>query len=614
MGTEHPVRTDEGGGARRLYLFAIGILVLVPVLFIAWSALGIREVGPIDPVLAARMALGESLPRWAQDLMMLSSLLLATGAALVLRRRGAMAQALRTAERSLEESKARLHPVLDQMPAVLWSTDRDLRFVTSQGAGLRDLGLVPGKVVGSTLYEYFGTDDPAFPPIAAHLRALDGVPNSYETLWGGEHFQTWVEPLRDGRTGGIEGVVGVALNVTEERHAQEALRQSEEALRQAQKMEAVGRLASGVAHDFNNLLTAITGYSEMGLASLRDEETIARCLREIGQASARATGLTRQLLLFSRKQVLDPEVLELNEMVDEAKDLLQRVIGEDIELITKLGPEAGCVRVDRSQIVQVILNLAVNARDAMPGGGKLLIETGRTELGEPYASRHLGVCPGVYALLAVSDTGIGMDRATQERLFEPFFTTKGPDKGTGLGLATVYGIVKQNGGNIWVYSEPAQGATFKIYLPLAGRAVAEESAVAAAGPEAAEGSERILLVEDDPSVRSLLVEGLRLNGYSVIEARDGEEGLRLCSSGARSIDLLVTDVVMPQMSGREMVRKLSAAGVGTRVLFMSGYTESAILEHGLLEPDTHFIQKPFTPARLSKKIREILDAPVAELV
>ncbi len=540
--------------------------------------------------------------------LILSVVLVAGGLFLLWQKRGAVFE-LDQSERELREGRGRTRMIIDQMPAVLWCTDEDLRFTTTQGAGLKKLGLAADEVVGLKLSDYFGTSDPGFPPIAAHLKALEGESTSFEVSWAGQYFQAWVEPLREQPGGPIRGAVCVALNVTDQRRTASALRSSEEQLRQAQKMEAVGRLAGGVAHDFNNLLTAMMGHTEIALSATPAEGPVARALLEIRRAGEKASALTRQLLVFSRKQVLEPKIVELDQVVTEMEGILKQVIGEDIELVTRLGSDFSSVHADGGQLAQVIMNLAVNARDAMPGGGKLLIETARTELGEPYVNRHSGVSPGSYVLLAVSDTGVGMNKATQARLFEPFFTARDVGKGTGLGLATVYGIVKQSGGNVWVYSEPGQGATFKVYLPVADAPQLTAAPVAAALEAAPGGSEKVLLVEDDEAVRSLLAEGLRLNGYVVLEARSGEEALRICGMHAGEIDLLVTDVVMPQMSGRDLSRKVREIREDLKTLFMSGYTESAIQEHGLLDAGTDFIQKPFTPAALSRKIRHVIRAP-----
>src|SRR6185503_13123709 len=334
-------------------------------------------------------------------------------------------------------------------------------------------------------------------------------------------------------------------------------REAEQAnqLRQSQKMEAVGQLAGGVAHDFNNLLTAISGYSDLGLRRLGEGDPLRRNLEEIKKASTRAGSLTRQLLAFSRKQMLQAKVIDLNAIVTDMDRMLRRLIGEDIDLVTFLEPSSCRIKADPGQIEQVILNLAVNARDAMPRGGKLTVETGRVYLDETYARAHVAVKSGHYIMLAVSDTGIGMDAETQERVFEPFFTTKEVGKGTGLGLSTVYGIVKQSGGSIWVYSESGKGSTFKVYLPIVTESIDVEQK--SGNAEFYRGKETILLVEDEEMVRNLSREILEMNGYRVVTASDGEQAARLCESIDEEIHLMVTDVVMPQMSGRELSERVS---------------------------------------------------------
>jgi PAS domain S-box-containing protein len=379
----------------------------------------------------------------------------------------------------------------------------------------------------------------------------------------------------------------------------------ESELHQAQKLEAIGQLAGGVAHDFNNLLTVITGRSHLALAQLPADHALRRHIELIQTTAERAAALTRQLLAFSRKQVLEPKVLDLNAVVTGLAPMLRRLIGEDLEFAAVPAPELGAVKADPSQLEQVILNLAVNARDAMPQGGKLTIETGNMELDDAYTRRHLGASAGHFVMLAVTDTGHGMDAAVKARIFEPFFTTKEPGKGTGLGLATVFGIVKQSGGSIEVYSEPGQGTTFKVYLPRVDEAV-DETAPAAA-PTLARGSETILLVEDDDEVRALARETLDENGYVVIPAADPAEALRLVSSHAGPIHLLVTDVVLPQLSGRGLAERLTPEHRDLRVLYMSGYTDDAIVRHGVLEEGAAFLQKPFTPHTLLLKVREVLD-------
>ena len=392
--------------------------------------------------------------------------------------------------------------------------------------------------------------------------------------------------------------LGVARDITERRYL-------EDQLRQAQKMEGIGRLAAGVAHDFNNLLTAIGGRCYLVLNALTSENPIRREIEIIQDAAERAAKLTHQLLAFSRKQILDPCVLDLNATVTGIEPLLRRMIREDIEIATALDSAAGRVKADAGQIEQVLLNLAVNASDAMPNGGWLTLATSNVTLDEAYARTHAEVEPGPYVMLSVSDTGHGMTAEVQAHIFEPFFTTKEVGKGTGLGLATVYGIAKQSGGHITVYSEPGHGAVFKLYLPRV-----EE------GPGTAEparpteitrrGSETVLLVEDDEPLRTLAREILSIQGYTVLDATSPSEALRLADAHPGPIHLLLTDVVMPQMNGRQVADHLLAARPGLKVLFMSGYTDAAIVEHGVLEPGTHFLQKPFTPDGVSRKVREVL--------
>jgi signal transduction histidine kinase/CheY-like chemotaxis protein len=382
-------------------------------------------------------------------------------------------------------------------------------------------------------------------------------------------------------------------------------RKLEDQLIQSQKMEAVGRLAGGVAHDFNNLLTVILGFSEMLRERVADDQPALEAVGEVFQAAERASALTKQLLAFSRRQVSTPRVTSLNEVVRNMDKLLRRIIGEDIELKTRLSPKLSPARIDPVHIEQVILNLAINARDAMPQGGKLTIETANVELNGNYAEGHVGVEAGSYAMVAVSDTGIGMDAATRARIFEPFFTTKEQGKGTGLGLSTVYGIVKQNGGEIQVYSEPGHGTIFKIYFPV----VAERpEALPAESPEAqvAFAMETVLLVEDEDQVRHLTRTLLAQHGYRVLEASSGSAALALAREYRERIDLLLTDVVMPQTSGLELAKELRSSHPEIRVLFMSGYTDTAIAMQGALPAVAPFIQKPFTSADLQKKVREAL--------
>jgi PAS domain S-box-containing protein len=382
----------------------------------------------------------------------------------------------------------------------------------------------------------------------------------------------------------------------------------EQQLRQAQKMEAIGRLAGGIAHDFNNLLMVISGYSEFLLDRLGPDQALRGPAKEISSAAERATSLTRQLLAFSRKQMLTPKVIDLNAVVTENLKMLTRLIGEDIDLVMIPGAELGPVKADPGQIEQVILNLAVNARDAMPQGGRLTIETANVTLDESYARLHAPVQPGDYTMLVITDTGIGMDTETQSRIFEPFFTTKGT-KGTGLGLSTVYGIVKQSGGYIWVYSEPGRGTSFKVYMPhvTAEEVAAVEKPAAPAVVPLETARETILVVEDEVNLRRLTRQFLENQGYTVLEAADGAEAVQICVAHQGIIHLLLTDVIMPGMNGRELAHRVSEIRPNMKVLYMSGYTENAIGHNGTLDAGITLLQKPFTLHALKAKVREVID-------
>src|SRR5271157_3330592 len=382
----------------------------------------------------------------------------------------------------------------------------------------------------------------------------------------------------------------------------------EEQLIHAQKMEAVGRLAGGVAHDFNNMLTVISGYNRMMLDDLSPLDPLRGNAEEILKAADRAAALTNQLLAFSRRQIVRPRVLNPNTVLANTQKMLRRLIGEDIQLVLNTAPDIGNMRADPSHIEQAIVNLAVNARDAMPAGGRITLETANARLDENYTRTHLGMQPGDFVMIAMSDTGHGMDAETRRHIFEPFFTTKETGRGTGLGLATVYGMVKQCGGDIWVYSEPGKGTTFKLYFPRVAdpldRSVAGES-----DPPQALGGETILVVEDEQAVRELTVRMLRRIGYQVLTAANGAEAVEVCKAHAGHIALLLTDVVMPGMSGAQLADTLTAARPEMQVLYLSGYTENTVVHHGVLDPGVDFLPKPFSREALATKIREILARP-----
>jgi PAS domain S-box-containing protein len=402
------------------------------------------------------------------------------------------------------------------------------------------------------------------------------------------------------------GMRGVTMDISAAKEAEAARTQLEEQLRQSQKMESVGRLAGGVAHDFNNLLTVINGHSSLALQQLQPGDPLRSRLEDIRKAGDRAADLTRQLLALSRRQLLVPRVLDLNALITESTSMLRRLLGEDIELVTLLDPGSGRVKSDAGQLNQVILNLAVNARDAMPRGGKLILETRDVIFDEERGRTDPSVPPGSYVMLGITDSGSGMDAEIVSHMFEPFFTTKELGKGTGLGLSTVYGIVKQSGGSIGVDSRPGQGTSFKIYLPRIEEPLAEVEKKPAE-TERIRGSETILIVEDDEMVRRLVCQALRMYGYQVVEAANAGEALLICETHQRSLPLMVTDIVMPQLSGQELAARLAPLHPKMRVIYMSGYTDDAVVRHGVLNSTTFFLQKPFTPIALVKKVREVLD-------
>jgi PAS domain S-box-containing protein len=501
----------------------------------------------------------------------------------------------------------RYRAMFDDNPMPMWIYDREtLAFVLVNDAAVRHYGYSREEFATMTL---------------ADIRPPEDVPALRENVARAMRFDegdVWRHRRKDGSILHVEvrahefevGNRPVRLvlchDVTQRAHAEEALRKTEEQLRHAQKMEAVGRLAGGVAHDFNNLLSVILSYADLLLADLKPVEPMREEIDQIRKAAQRAADLTRRLLTFSRQQILDPKIIDLNDVLEQMNKLLQRIIGGDVELVLLCARSLGRMRVDRGSIEQVIMNLVVNARDAMPTGGKLTMETVNVMVDEERAREHLGTSPGPHVMLAVSDTGVGMDRATQGRIFEPFFTTKEMGKGTGLGLSTVFGIVQQSGGSIWVYSEPGRGTSFKVYFPCVDGAVDEVRSVER--PATLRGSETVLLVEDDEQVRAVARGILRRHGYRVLEARNGGEAMLLCESHAQPIHLLISDVVMPLMSGPELAQRLAQGRPEMKVLCMSGYTDDSVVRHGVMDSDIAYLQKPITPEALTRKVREVLDA------
>jgi two-component system cell cycle sensor histidine kinase/response regulator CckA len=513
---------------------------------------------------------------------------------------------------ALRESEERFNQILDEAPVGYLELDREGKILRVNQKELEMLGHTAEEMRGKPIWSFYAEEK-----ITRHvtLSKISGDVSFHDTFErtairkdGTTLPVLVVDRITRDKEGRITGIRSTVEDLTERRRTEETLRKSEEQLRQWQKVEAIGRLAGGVAHDFNNLLMTIKGCSELLLNDFDGRDPRRDEVEEIRKAAERATSLTRQLLAFGRRQVLQPQVLDLNAVVANMNKMLHRLIGEDIQLNTVLDGDLWPVRVDPGQIEQVLMNLAVNARDAMPHGGKLTIETTNVIHDEEYAREHVSVKPGLYVLLAVSDTGLGMDKETQSHLFEPFFTTKEEGKGSGLGLSTAYGIVKQSGGNIWPYSAPGKGTTFKIYLPRVEKSTKRYRPKAAAVTMAPGGTETILLVEDEDSVRAMVSKVLRSKGYTVLEASQGQEALQVSEHHEGPIQLMVTDVVMPHMSGRELAEKLASFRPAMGVLYMSGYPDKAIIHHGILEAGTAFLQKPFTLNALEWKVREVLDA------
>ena len=511
--------------------------------------------------------------------------------------------ALRAVQENLHRSELNLRSLVTNAPYGICRCDASGKILDANPAFLETLGYPsPDEMIGQHIFNLYSDNDHWF-ELADFLRSSSPF-KGLNAEWRRKDGTTTVVRI-SGRsvTNGKEGAVIFELfteDVTERRALEQQLRQS-------QKMEAVGRLAGGIAHDFNNLLMVISGYSEFLLERLVSEPDLRAPAQEIASAAERASSLTRQLLAFSRKQMLAPKIVNLNSVVTENLRMLTRMIGEDIDLVMVPHQNLWHVRADSGQIEQVIMNLAVNARDAMPSGGKLTIETSNVTLDEEYARHHAPLRPGDYVMIAIKDTGIGMDSETQSHIFEPFFSTKGP-KGTGLGLSTVYGIVKQSGGYIWVYSEVSRGATFEIYLPRV--ASVEEVAQIAAPIEhqrVEPGTETILLVEDEANLRYLARQYLEKQGYRVIEAADGAVAMQIAVAHEAVIHLLLTDVIMPGMNGRELAQRISEIRPNVKVLYMSGYTENVVGHNGTLDAGVRLLQKPFNLRDLKRIVREVLD-------
>jgi PAS domain S-box-containing protein len=512
----------------------------------------------------------------------------------------------RRTEKAFRESEDKYRLLVNQVPAVVFKADLDWSFECFNDKIEKITGY-PKEDFNSQRLTWldliFPEDvEPTRNLFAEALRGNHSYVTEHrirkkngEVCW----IQAWIQIICD-RAGQVDYISGVFFDIS-------ARKKLEEQLAQSQKMEAVGLLAGGMAHDFNNLLTAIMGYSEIMMLEIPEHDPLRGHVQEIMKAAENGAALTNKLLAFSRKQILQPRVIDLNLVVRDMEKMLRRLLGEDIDLVTHGAPESGLVKADPGQVEHILMNLAVNARDAMPQGGMLTIETADVYLDDAYAQNHVGVSPGPHVMVAVTDNGMGMEAETLSHIFEPFFTTKENGKGTGLGLAMVYGIVKQSGGHIWVYSEPGQGTTFKVYFPRVAAGPAPEAPPPRELPQAAGGVETVLLVEDDGALRELISKALRKYGYQVREATNGDEALAICEKEEGPIHLLLTDVVMPQMSGRELAGRVAHLCPAIKVLYMSGYTTNTIVHHGVLDAGINFIQKPVKVLGLLQRVRQVLD-------
>ena len=504
------------------------------------------------------------------------------------------------ADQALLASEERLRAVVASVPIVLFSLDRAGVFTLSEGRGLEVLGVAPGSAVGQSVFERYADNEQI---TNSFRRALSGDTFASTVEVSDLVFDAWCGPLRN-ESGEVGGVIGVAIDVTEYKRAEAARNSLEQQLFQAQKMESLGRLAGGVAHDFNNLLTAIIGYGQLVLAGLGKDHRLRKETEEILEAAYRGASLTRQLLALGRRQALVRKNIDINEIISSVSRMLGRVIGEDVELHLAPGPNLPAVHADPGQVEQVLMNLAVNARDAMPLGGRLIMETSEVQFEEDYCLIHPWARPGKYVQIRISDTGEGMDSETQARIFEPFFTTKEQGKGTGLGLAVVYGIVEQHQGLLHVYSQVGFGTAFNVYLPI-GTAPVDKESVAASAPLRG-GTETILLAEDDSALRELAGRSLQRLGYRILLAENGAEAVRIYETNQEQIDLLVLDWVMPRMSGLDAYKRIRAGYSDVTAMFVTGYSPQ-IVETSTLPENVKFLHKPYGLGELGRTVRELLD-------